>query len=227
MKRILFSALVFCLAATTVFAQKKIKDTGYVKYEITEIKSQDAMAGMLKGSTMETYIGKGQSRTCMNMMGGMVMIDTYSGKDGSAVTLMNMMGQKSKSVVSKEDVVKAQNDGAMKDMKFTYNKRKTKTIAGYKCHQAKTKMEDGSELILYVTNKILMSPSIGGQSGLNFVGLKGFPLEFSIQQQGMEMTFSAKEVEGKVKSSDFEYDDSGYKEMDPSELGNMGGGLGF
>ncbi|MGB1216781.1 MAG: hypothetical protein ACPG5P_02835, partial [Saprospiraceae bacterium] len=107
MKKILFSITFLALLATTTFAQKKIKDKAYIKYEITDVKSDAPegaqMAAMMKGSTMETYLSKDESRTVMNMMGGMMVMDNYNNyKTDETLSLMSMMGQKIKIIQPEE-----------------------------------------------------------------------------------------------------------------------------
>ncbi len=230
MKKTLFTIAMLAFVATSIFAQKKIKGEGYVKYELTEVNSDDPMAGMMKGSTMEMHITDKQSYTGMNMMSGMVTMNAYGNEDGSTVTLMSMMGRKIKMVMSKEEIEAAQKetDKEATKMEYTKYKKDTKVIAGYKCYKVIAK-NDASEMTLYVTDKINIASKNAMTQNLDGDQLGGFPLEFTISQQGMGMTYSAKEVSGKVDKSVFEYDDEGYKEMTEEELEQMGmgGGMGF
>ena len=80
MKKTLFSLAILCFVATSMFAQKKINGEGYVKYKVTDVKSEDAMTGnMMKGSTMDMYVSGKNTRTKMNMMMGMVTMDIING----------------------------------------------------------------------------------------------------------------------------------------------------
>ena len=157
-------------------------------------------------------------------------MDIIKEGEDEAVMLMKMMANKIKVVMSKEDLEKSkeQQKGTMSEMTYTPNKKDTKEIAGYKCHKVVGKSKDGSEMTFYVTEKIKLFPKGGGMAeAIQFDKIGGYPLEFSIDQGGVAMTFSAKSVGSKLEKDAFEYDDEGYEEMTPEELGKMGGGMGL
>lgn len=230
MKKTLFSLAILCFVATSIFAQTKINGKGIIKYTVTDVKTDDAMSGMMKGSTMEMYVSGDKTRTKMNMMMGMVTMDVIKEGEGKPVMLMQMMAKKIKLVVSDEDIEKAkeQPNAATEGMTYTKNKKNTKEIQGYKCHQVVGKAKDGSTMTFYVTDKIKLTPQGGGMAEtIPFEELGGHPLEFSMNQGGVELTFSATSVTSKLEKDAFKYNDEGYEEMTPEELGKMGGGLGF
>ena len=230
MKKTLFSLAILCFVATSMFAQKKITDEGVIKYTITDVKTEDAMAGMMKGSTMDMYVSGDKTRTKMNMMMGMMTMDIIKDGDDEAVMLMNMMAKKIKVVMSKEDLDKTKDKqkDTMTEMTYTANKKDTKEIAGYKCHKVVGKSKDGTQMTFYVTDKIKLFPKGGGMAeAIQFDQIGGYPLEFSVDQGGVAMTFTAKSVGSKLEKDAFEYDDEGYEEMTPEELGKMGGGMGL
>lgn len=229
MKKTLLSLAVICFLATSVFAQKKIKGEGFVKYEITDVQSDDAMAGMMKGSTMEMYITKKNQRTTINMMGGMMVMDMIMIGDEDPVMLMDMMGNKIKMAEPEEDA-KAEAETTVEASGMTYkqNKKKTKEIAGYKCFQVIGKDKSGQEMTFYVTDKISLTPEGSGMTGaIEYDKIGGFPLEFTVGMGKESMTFTAKKVSGDISKDAFEYSEEGYEEMSPEELGSMGQGLGF
>ena len=59
---------------------------------------------------------------------------------------------------------------------------------------------------------------------------KGFPLQYSLNQQGMKMTYQAKSIKEDVADSAFQIP-PGYEKMTKEEfekqMGSMGGGFGF
>jgi diacylglycerol kinase family enzyme len=57
--------------------------------------------------------------------------------------------------------------------------------------------------------------------------LRGMPLEYTIEQPQISMTFTANEVKTSVDSSVFEFDTSDYEVMSAEDMQNMGGGMGF
>lgn len=227
MKKTLFSLAILCFVATSLLAQKKIKGQAHISYEITEVKSQDMMASMMKGSTMDLYITEKNSHSSMNMMKGMMKMDAYtlSGAD-KPVTLMQMMGSKIK-VVDDKKIEEGKTEASKPD--FKVNKEITKEIAGYKCYEAKAEMEDGTTIILFVTDKINLNAGKGVSAfGAFFNAVDGaFPLEISFSGKDIGMTMTAQDIESKVDDSVFKYDDEGYKEMTPEELQKMGMGMGF
>ncbi len=230
MKKLLLSFTILCFLGTTAFAQKKISNEVKVQYEITEVKSADAMAGMMKGSTMDMTVTKEKNRVDMNMMSGMVKMTILSDtKKDEGVMYMSMMGNKMKIPMTSEDMENARKEQEAKPKQtFEYNKKDTKKIAGYKCYLATSTTEDGSKISYYITDKIKVTAA-NSMAGVSTDGLEGFPLEFTIDNAGTTMTFSAQEVLDKVSKKDFEFDDSGYEEMTMEELEEMGmgGGLGF
>jgi hypothetical protein len=227
MKKTLFSLAILCFVATSMFAQKKISGEGVIKYTVTDVKTEDAMAGMMKGSTMDIYVSGDKTRTKVNMMMGMMTIDVIKDGEDDAIMLMKMMANKIKVTTPKEGSGTSK-EQPMSEMNYTANKKDTKEIAGYKCHQVIGKGKDGSQVIFYVTNKIKLSPKGGKMTeAIPFDKIGGYPLEFSIDQGGVAMTFSAQSVSSKVEKDAFEYNDEGYKETSPEELGKMGRGMGL
>jgi GLPGLI family protein len=88
----------------------------------------------------------------------------------------------------------------------------TKTIAGYKCKKAEIvmKTKDGKEetVNVYYTEEI---PTTDVKS--IYKGLKGFPMEYVMNQGGIKMTFAAKTVSREpVADSKFEIPKEGYTE---------------
>ncbi len=232
MKKIFFSTLVLTLMATALFAQKKVKKEGVVKYKVTDIDSKDMQAQMMKGSTVEAHISEDKTFSTMSMMGGMVTIKSYEDKkEGELVTLMNMMAKKMKIHLTAEDIKKREAENGAKDMsvEYTYDKSVNKEIAGYNCYQATGKDANGSEMILYITEKIDLNPGkLSNQAGIDYKNLDGFPLEYTIKRNGLSMTFTAQNVSAKLDKSIFEYNDEGYEKVNPEDLGKMmGGGLGL
>jgi GLPGLI family protein len=69
----------------------------------------------------------------------------------------------------------------------------TKQLAGYTCKEAKVKLKnkDGNEetVVVYYTTQIPVD-----KMKEVFTGLKGFPLEYSITQGGIKMTFTTKSI---------------------------------
>lgn len=225
MKKIFLSILALSLITTSMFAQKKIKGEGFVKYTITDVKGEGAE--MMKGTMLNIFITEDKSHTDMNMMDGMMLIKIYvDTKNKEATMLMDVMGKKTsvKIDLTKEEIKEMKEEGSK--TVYTYDKKITKKILGYKCYQVKVKSAKGNEMIMFITEKIDLKPAtaegMGDQSGIDYNSLKGFPLEYTIVvKQGTAMTYTAKEVSGKVDESVFDIDDEGYKKMSMEEFSKM------
>lgn len=243
MKKLLtITLLSLFIFPSLVSAQKTIQEA-YIKYEITDVKSDDpqmeAALNMMKGSTMEIYFNSGKQRAVVDMMGGMVKMNTINNVENKeTVMLMDMMGRKIK-VKGTEEEFKQMNDQNTPDpeeikKQITYNKSKTKTIAGYPCYEAVFKMPQdentGMDMTLtaYVTDKIVSPKSV--IRNMETVELQGLPLEYTIGASGFSMTYTAVQVDEKVDEKSFEIPD-GYEEMTIDQfmetMGAMGGGMGF
>jgi hypothetical protein len=211
----------------TISAQKALSEA-LIKYEITDVTSDAMEAQMMKGTEIKIAFNGTFSRLTMQMMGGMVEMDVITEMASEKSTmLMNMMGQKS---MVKQDKKEESEDAEVekKDFDISYDKSDTKEIAGYKCYKAtlvdkKTK----EKLDMYIAKKLEM-PTIKMADDM-FPGLKGLPLEISMNAQGMGMTLTCMSLEEKVDKALFDIPE-GYTEMTPEEfeksMGGMGG-LGF
>lgn len=221
MKKTLFALVVFCLVATNTFAQKKVKGEGSVKYKmkIEGMGEDPSMAALMGDVMIDMHMSGRDTRVNVNVMGGMVKVGYIEKEGEKPITLMDMMGQKMKFDPGNEQNPPIQ----ALNMTYVANKRKTKKIAGYKCHEVKAMGEDGSEIILYVTKKIkLTPPNIWMLSFIDFGKFTGYPLECFIEGEGQSFTFTAQEVKGKLAKETFEYDPSEYQEMSEEGLEGMG-----
>ena len=94
----------------------------------------------------------------------------------------------------------------------------TKEVAGYKCKKAEVtiKTKEGKEetLNVFYTEEI---PTSDVKSV--YKGLKGFPLEYVINQKGMKMQFTATKVSKEsIADTKFEISKDGYTETTMEEL---------
>ena len=219
--------LILSLMATTIWGQKTFSE-GSVKFEITNVSSDNPqLAGqldMMKGSTMTIYVKDDQQMTSMNMMNGMMQQNMIVNKENNTtLMLMDMMGRKIKVEMPIEDP----NPDDM-DVNIEYFEDERKEIAGYDTYKAiMTTKTEGQEIKLetYITDKYEFDGKMI-QNAPGSMQLRGMPLEYTINQPQLSMTFTAQEVLDQVDASVFEIDTEGYEEMDPEELKNMGG-MGF
>ena len=190
---------------------------GKVHFDISVSGGQmppEAMA-MFAGSELTIFIKGMRSRSEMNM-GFQNSITISDGKTNTAVSLMDVMGNKYmiKSDNSKEEDKSA--DVTVKELD------ETKEIAGYKCKKAEITYKDKSGNPMVTT--VFYSEDISNQMGYDkknyqFKGIKGMPLEYEINaDRGMKLKMTATSVtKESVPDSKFEIP-SGYKETTPEEM---------
>lgn len=228
MKKILdFSLLFFLILAFSIpaFSQKKIKE-GLVKFEMSADGDSPELA-MLGGSTLDFYFTNEQQRMDMNMMGGMMRVQTFipTKKPTDGAVLMDMMGQKFQLIgLNEDDLTKNNSFMNVDDMsEIKYDESDKKEIAGYPCYKATIKMENGTSMKYYITEKI--TPPTGIKKKDKKLALKGYPLEMVIDTgQGFEMVFKAKEVSDKLPEDVFTVPE-GYQKMTMKEFEEMTGGM--
>jgi hypothetical protein len=232
MKKYLNFTLISLLVlgfSTTSMGQKKIKE-GVIKFEMAmEGEGADAM-GMLGGSTMDMYFSEKIHKVDMNMMGGMMRMQTITPTQNpkDATILMDMMGQKIQLVEISEE--EARNSNSFMDMsnveKVEYDPKVRKEIAGYDCYLATVFMKNDVKSSYFITEKI---EPLASWEGNEQIKLKGFPLEIQVNPgQGFTIIFKAKEVATKLPAGSFDIP-SGYTKKTMAEFSKDMGGmkLGF
>lgn len=219
LSKIAIASILLGHTGYTAVAQSKKTFEGTIVYSLNfdEAGLDPASASMLQGREMIISIKGDKSKMEMDM--GMMKTATISdNKAGTAVTLMDIMGQKMALKMTKEEIEKQRSEVKEPTIKYT---DETKEIAGYKCKKAIAITEEGDELAIYYTDDI---PSGSNTPNNQFKGLKGFPLEYQANQNGLKMLVTAKSVKvGKVDDSKFKIS-SEYKEVTQEELQKMFGG---
>ncbi len=229
-KILLFSILAFAFLAIAnpAFSQKKLKE-GSVKFELnTDAMEDSPELAMMGGTSLTFYFKENLQKMDMNMMGGMMRIQTIIPLDNPAdgTILMDMMGMKIQIIEANEDELSASNNFMNMDniKEVTYDEKKTKEIAGYSCYFAKVITNDDLTMKYYITEKIQPPMAVKAKDA-NV--LKGYPLEMVIDTgQGMEMIFTAKEVKKEVSDNDFKKGE-GYTKMTMAEFEKQMGGMGL
>ena len=153
------------------------------------------------------------SRTEISMgMGKNITI--YNAEYNSAVSLIDMMGQKLAIKMTPEDLDKeAAETGDVEVVHLD----ETKDILGYSCKKALVKVKDsGDEFEVYYTEEL--STGIENHGNPMFKDIKGMMMEFVMEQNGMKMHFLAVSVDKKkVSKKDFEVPE-GYEEITEEEM---------
>lgn len=214
-----FKLLVLAGIAITNFAFAQVPFEGSVVYsmEIEGMEMDPTTQSML--GTMETkiFVKGDKSRTEVNMAMAK-NITIADSKKKTATVLMDVMGMKYALKVGSEDM--AREEEASKDIKINYIDE-TKEIAGYKCKKAQITNKENITVNVFYSEEIA-----GGSYDNKFKGLKGFPMEYEMNQNGMKMLITANEVrKEKVDDKIFEIPE-GYKETTKEELQKMFGGAG-
>jgi GLPGLI family protein len=181
---------------------------GVITYSISVDNPQ--MASMMQNATMMVYIKGDKSKVLqdMGMYKTMIFADRKTPDD--PIVLKEMMGNKYQ---IKNDKTK-KND---KDPVIKYTDE-TKQVAGYNCHKAEVTITDeqGQSYTsnVYYTEEL---PYFDDGSS-KFKGLKGFPLEFSIKNRGMNFAMAATKVEKKSVPDDTFTIPTGYKLVTQQEM---------
>ena len=189
---------------------------GVVTYSITylDVPAEiEGMESMLPSETIKYIDGQRIRIEQTMLMGTQVVISDFAAN--TSIVLMDILGNKIAMVVPEEEM---ENEAqATTSIEINYFKD-SKTIAGYKCKKAVI-TGDGFETpaIVYYTTKIPYTED-------QFKGLKGLPLEMTVNSEGMQMVLSATSVQKKeVEESMFVIPDD-YSIMTSEELQELFGG---
>lgn len=185
---------------TAVQAQKKMSK-GSVTLTMEEIESDNPGAAMLAGSAMTFYFAGDKQKMDLNMMSGLMKIQTVSSikKPEDAFMLMDMMGMKYHIVeIKPEDIAETNSFSNFDNLtSITYDKKDRKKILDYDCYRADATSVDGNKMVFYITEKI--TPPRPNISKEGFAELDGFPLQMRVVTpidglDDLEMIFTATEI---------------------------------
>lgn len=204
---------IFALFSLQSYAQDF---EGVITYKITVTGSgvTDDIKAMMAKSMILTIKGD-KSRTEISMgMGKTVTAGIADADSKTAVTLMDMMGQKFAIKMNSEEIIKEMGDTNNISVETT---NETKEILGYTCKKAIiTSMDDSTELTAYFTDE-LATRDINFDNRL-FRNINGVMLEYEIPNQMFTMHFEAVSVEKKnIDESEFTIPD-GYQIKTKEEI---------
>jgi GLPGLI family protein len=219
MKSIFYSILLLLVS----FSTNAQLTEGHFTYSI-EMKSDNPdmqMAiGMMQGSSMDLYVMGPKTRVDMKM-GTMMEISTITDQSDKVLMLMGGMLGKNAIVTTISELEKNKADYTEPTLTLI---DETKTINGFICKKALLTDADGNESLFWYTEDIVVSKK--GQSYLN-ANVPGFPLEYSINVNGMTMTLNIKDIVKKLdknQKKNFEIKiPEGYQEMTLDQLQGLGG----
>jgi GLPGLI family protein len=212
-KILLFSTSVLSLlfvSQVSLFAQGNFE--GKIAYEISyndlpaEMKGYEAMLP----KEMSIQLKGNKSRVEQNqMMGKNVIVSDMDQKNGFME--MEMAGQKLRMNISTEEF--DAEEGKIENIEYV---DESKTIAGYPCKKAIIKDDSGNlAMTVFYTEKIK------NQAQKEFVGLKGFPLEYSLSQNGINMVMTAVTINEESVSDDLFQKSEGFQDITQEDLQKM------
>lgn len=207
--------------SVTGYSQKKAKPfKGIVTYGITyEGEELDAATqAQLPTEVVVSILGQKIRNEQISPYYSMASISNL--EDGSAIVLIDAMGMKVAVNQSKEDIDANIEEAGLEDPEIKFLDE-TKEIAGYTCKKAE--VISGDDVIeVYYTEEVNVPEGMNDNNG--FKGINGLLMEYSINQEGMIMIMTAKEVKkGKVNKGMFLIPDD-YEIKSMEELGGMFGG---
>jgi GLPGLI family protein len=143
------------------------------------------------------------------MMGKNVIVSDMDQKNGFME--MEMAGQKLRMNISTEEF--DAEEGKIENIEYV---DESKTIAGYPCKKAIIKDDSGNlAMTVFYTEKIK------NQAQKEFVGLKGFPLEYSLSQNGINMVMTAVTINEESVSDDLFQKSEGFQDITQEDLQKM------
>jgi len=213
-----YMLLVLALASgfhSTAFAQKNFE--GKVSYgiEYSNVPAEMAPYQSMLPKEVNVYLKGQQSRIEQQGPMGSQTVVLADHKEKTGDLLTNAMGKKVHIHITKEEVEKEEENEEDYEVKYF---DETKEIAGYTCKKAEAITEDGSFTIFY-------TEEISGDLSNQYKKIKGFPLEYEVNEGEMTVTFLAKEVtKKKLEKALFEVPD-GYETMTMDEFRESLGGM--
>lgn len=221
----IFATLGVCAQKTKKTAVVKTITKGTVTYEM-ELPDNEEAAAMGKSIISISFDGTNQA-TEIVMMGSMMNIKTISAVNNpkDARMLMNMMGKKFELINLPEEQLTNSPGSNISNLEnavsIVYDKNDVKEIAGYVCHKAEIKMEDGGINIFYVTNLISQAQNANTKAK---VKLEGFPMEMTMFTPQGKAIVKATEFKAEIVADAFQVP-SDYKKVTQEQLLEEIGGM--
>lgn len=209
------------VSVTMSFAQLKEAHVAYSIDMSSDNPEMEAAITMFDGSSFDLYLGEEIARTELNF-GAIMSLSTIANNETDEVLILmgGMMGNKA--VSTSTDEMKVDDDNAP-EITVTITDDE-KQILNYACKKAIITDIDGNEMVFWFTESI--SPNIIDKSAPISM-LPGLALEYSIDQSGMLMTFTANKVETEIdeqtKNNKFNLAiPDGFDEITYEEFASMG-----
>lgn len=198
------SALFLVIGTTTVQAQKPFKKA-IITYTISYDGTWDAATLAQQPNEQKVKVMGKKSKTEIISPGAEVAT-INNGYDSSMIILLDVpsMGWKYYMKTPKDKILEKMAEDKQPEIKYT---EETKEIAGFTCKKAEYITED--EYGDKITTIVWYNETVGGPEmnfGGNFSGLKGFPMEYTIETEEGKITYTVTVVQTKkVKFSDTDF----------------------
>lgn len=208
---LLLSLIVVTALNNISFAQKAFEGTITYGIEYEDLPEEmEPMRAMLPSETIIKI--KGSKTRTEQSMGMGTSISIFDASNNTAISLIDMMGRK---IAMKMDTEKENKEDLAKEdgLKIKYLDE-TKKIAGYNCKKAEISTEGEDEaIVIFYTEEINTQ-----QTKSQYEGLKGFPMQYEISAQGLNMIMKVKEInKGSVSNAEFSIPKE-YEVMTPEEF---------
>lgn len=215
--------ILTALILTTSFSFSQTFMAKYAMKMSSDNPDVQAQLGMMEGSTMQIFYKEDKSRVESNMAGGLmksINITDQKKKKGVMMT-EGIMG--SQAAIFDMDEQEADDQETEEEVKLEIT-GETKDILGYTCKKGIMYGEDDSEAVYWFTEDIKVAEGSLGK----FVqkGVPGLPLEITIDQPEVTITFTATEIATKFKEDKGMFDikiPKGYEEVSIETFKNRGG----
>lgn len=220
-----FTTLVVVLlmvGLSSGFAQKKAKPfTGTITFSITYDGTWDAATLSMQPKEFSVLVSETQTKS-EYLIQGVSLVTITNAADSSTLILVNAMGQKMYSKMTKEAAMESIGEKA--EPKINYIDE-TKTIAGFECKKAEyitlDEYDEEYTTVVWYTTQI-------GTPAMNFAqqfdGLAGYPLEYIMEAEEGKIIYSATTAKkAKVKDTEFMIP-SDFEEISWDEFKGMLGG---
>ncbi len=210
---LLFFILCSISCLSPLLAQESFEGKILYKIAYTNIPEQMKNYESMLPKELSIFIKGNKSRIEQNqMMGKNTIVSDMDNKSGFIE--MEMAGQKMRMNVSTEEFKK--DIESAPEIEYL---EETKTIAGYPCKKAVMKDESGT-----VAMTIFYTEKISNKAQKEFAGLKGFPLQYSMTQQGISMEMIAESVTKQSVPDNSFAKSEGYHDISKDDLKKMMGG---
>lgn len=220
-------ALIFALFILQTNVSNAQLEQGHIGYDV-EMSSDDpdmAMAVMMfSGSKMNLYFAEKKARTDLDM-GTMLSMTTIVDSESSEILILmgGMLGNKA--ILTNSEEMEADEE-SIEEPTVTLTKE-TKEIAGYECKKAIITDADGNEMEYWYTEEI---STVTTEKNSAVSKLPGLALQYTVDREGMLMSFTASVVETTLDEETIDAKLSleipeGYEELTYEEFTSMGAGM--